>query len=82
MWPLSAVGSPAPSGREHAPAPPPTLGSKGPLLNRTVVDEITNIIAGRRPIADFDQVIKEWRDNGGEQIRNELQNAATGAGAC
>ncbi len=54
----------------------PTLGAKGPLLNRTVVDEITNIIAGRRPIAEYDQVIKEWRDNGGEQIRNELQDAA------
>jgi putative aldouronate transport system substrate-binding protein len=58
----------------------PTLGAKGPVINRAVIDELTGIIANRRPIAEYDQVIKDWRDNGGEQIRKELQDALAASG--
>ena len=40
-----------------------------------MIDGITDIIAGRRPVSDYDQLVKDWQDNGGEQIRNELQGA-------
>lgn len=53
----------------------PMLGAKGASINRTMVDGITDIIAGRRPIADYDQLVKDWQASGGEQIRKELMDA-------
>ncbi len=53
----------------------PTNGSKGVTIQRTMIDGITDIIAGRRPVADFDQMIKDWQSAGGEQIRKEFQDA-------
>jgi putative aldouronate transport system substrate-binding protein len=53
----------------------PTLGSKGAILTRTILDAFTDIIAGRRPIADYDQIVKDWQTAGGEQMRKELQDA-------
>jgi hypothetical protein len=40
-----------------------------------LIDGITEILAGRRPLADFDTVIKDWRSNGGDAIRTELEKA-------
>jgi putative aldouronate transport system substrate-binding protein len=51
-----------------------TLGAKGAVINRTMLDGITDLVAGRRPLADFDQLVKEWQAAGGEQIRKELQD--------
>ena len=53
----------------------PTNGSKGVVIQRTMIDGITDIIAGRRPVSDYDQLVRDWQDNGGEQIRNELHAA-------
>jgi putative aldouronate transport system substrate-binding protein len=53
----------------------PTLGSKGAILTRTILDGFTDVIAGRRPIADYDQIVKDWQTAGGEQMRKELQDA-------
>lgn len=53
----------------------PTNGSKGVTLQRTMIDGITDIVAGRRPISDFDQLVKDWQSSGGDQIRNELMAA-------
>ena len=53
----------------------PTNGSKGVVIQRTMIDGITDIIAGRRPISDYDQLVKDWQLNGGEQIRKELLDA-------
>ena len=47
----------------------PTLGSKGATINRTMVDGITDIVAARRPVTDYDQLVKDWQSGGGEQIR-------------
>jgi putative aldouronate transport system substrate-binding protein len=57
----------------------PTLGKQGVTLNRTMIDGITDIIAGRRPIGDYDQLVKDWQSAGGEQIRRELQDALAAA---
>jgi hypothetical protein len=56
-----------------------TLGSKGATLNRTMLEAITDIIAARRPLGDFDQVVKDRVENGGEQIRKELVEALAAA---
>jgi putative aldouronate transport system substrate-binding protein len=57
----------------------PTLGRQGVTLNRTMIDGITDIVAGRRPIGDYDQLVKDWQTGGGEQIRRELQDALASA---
>jgi putative aldouronate transport system substrate-binding protein len=53
----------------------PTNGTKGVVIQRTMIDGITDIVAGRRPISDYDQLVKDWQANGGDQIRKELQDA-------
>jgi putative aldouronate transport system substrate-binding protein len=52
-----------------------TLDQKGAPLQQQLVDGVTDVLAGRRPFSEFDQVIKAWQDNGGNQIRAELQQA-------
>jgi putative aldouronate transport system substrate-binding protein len=52
-----------------------TNGSKGAVIQRTMVDGITDIVAGRRPVSDFDQLVKDWQSTGGDQIRKEFMDA-------
>jgi putative aldouronate transport system substrate-binding protein len=56
-----------------------TLGAKGATINRTMIDGVTDIIAGRRPVDDMTQLVKDWQDSGGQQIRGELQEAIAAA---
>jgi hypothetical protein len=42
---------------------------------QSVTDGTTNIIAGRRPVSDWDGLIHDYLANGREQIRNELMQA-------
>jgi putative aldouronate transport system substrate-binding protein len=53
----------------------PTNGSKGGPLNQTFQDGLTDIVAGRRPFGDYDQLVSDWRSGGGEQIRAEYEQA-------
>jgi putative aldouronate transport system substrate-binding protein len=39
----------------------PTDGAKGPPLNSTFGSAMVDIIAGRRPVGDVNQVVKDWR---------------------
>ena len=41
---------------------------------------MADIVAGRRPIGDVDQVIKDWATNGGDQMRAEYEQALAQAG--
>ena len=34
-----------------------------------------DIIAGRRNVSEWDQIVKDWQANGGEQIRAEYQES-------
>jgi len=45
--------------------------SKGFTLTQRTNEGIVDIAVGRRPMTEFDQVIKEWQASGGEQIRKE-----------
>jgi putative aldouronate transport system substrate-binding protein len=58
-----------------------TQGSKGAVLNRTMMDGITDVIAGRRPLEDYPGLVKDWAAAGGDQIRKELQDAMAQGGA-
>jgi putative aldouronate transport system substrate-binding protein len=60
----------------------PTLGftsaaldSKGVVLSRSLTDATTDLLAGRRPMSDWEQLVKDWQTNGGNEIRTELQQA-------
>jgi hypothetical protein len=38
-------------------------------------------MAGRRPMSDFDQLVKDWQANGGNQIRSEYTDAISASKA-
>jgi putative aldouronate transport system substrate-binding protein len=49
--------------------------TKGFSLTQNMSDGLTDIIVGRRPLTDFDQLVKDWQSNGGETIRQEYQQS-------
>jgi putative aldouronate transport system substrate-binding protein len=49
--------------------------SKGFTLQQAFDDTLVDIIVGRRPLTDFDQMLKDWLNNGGETIRKEYQDS-------
>ena len=40
---------------------------------------MTDVVTGRRPLTDYDQIVKDWLNNGGEQIRTEYQQSMAAA---
>lgn len=63
----------------------PTLGvvsttnfAKGVQINQVFSDAMGDIVLGRRPPSDFDQLVKDWQNGGGNQIRTELQRGLAG----
>jgi putative aldouronate transport system substrate-binding protein len=51
-----------------------TDASRGTQLKNKVIDATNDIVLGRRPLSDWDDVVKMWQSEGGEQIRSEYQN--------
>ena len=49
--------------------------SKGFSLQQPVDDTLVDIIVGRRPMEDYDKMVKDWLDSGGEAIRKEYQQS-------
>jgi putative aldouronate transport system substrate-binding protein len=54
--------------------------TKGFNLQQTMTDGLTDIIVGRRPLADFEQLVKDWQANGGETIRKEYMDSISSSG--
>jgi putative aldouronate transport system substrate-binding protein len=54
--------------------------SKGFNLTQTMTDGLTDIVVGRRPLTDFDQMVKDWQNNGGETIRQEYMQSISSSG--
>lgn len=48
---------------------------QGPILNQMGMDLITPIVTGRASIDDLDAAIEQWKSQGGDQIRQEFQDA-------
>ena len=69
--PMLAAGIVDPS----VPLYSPTNGSKGGPLNQAFQDGLSDIVAGRRPFSDYDQLVTAWRTGGGDQIRAEYEHA-------
>jgi putative aldouronate transport system substrate-binding protein len=53
----------------------PTDASKGTGLRTTFMDKLYDILFGRQPVSSFDDVVKDWRTNGGDTIRAEYEKA-------
>jgi putative aldouronate transport system substrate-binding protein len=56
-----------------------TASTKGVALTNAMNDNISALLLGRRPLSDYDQIVADWRANGGEQIRKEFTTALAAA---
>jgi putative aldouronate transport system substrate-binding protein len=52
-----------------------TQGEKGAELGQYITDTYTAIVTGREPIDKLADMINEWKSQGGDQIRQEYQEA-------
>jgi putative aldouronate transport system substrate-binding protein len=59
----------------------PTYASKYPALQRDLSDKINEIVVGRQPMSAWEQVVREYRDGGGDQIRTEYEQDIAAARA-
>jgi putative aldouronate transport system substrate-binding protein len=53
----------------------PTYAAKGFPLTQAIWDGVNEILFGRANINTLDQLVKNWRSNGGDQIRAEYEQA-------
>ncbi len=56
-----------------------TNSEKSQGLNQKMADGIAQIVYGRSPVSSFDQLVKDWRSGGGDQIRTEFEQALQAA---
>lgn len=54
---------------------PETQTIQSAVLDQFVDDGITSLVTGRGSLDALDQLVAEWRDRGGDQIRTELQKS-------
>ncbi|MBV9893843.1 MAG: extracellular solute-binding protein [Chloroflexi bacterium] len=52
-----------------------TASQKASLLNQPLTDGLYNIMFGRDGVDSLDGLVKQWRANGGDAIRTELEQA-------
>lgn len=52
-----------------------TYAQKGSSLNRAFTDGVNQILYGRDPVSSLDDLVQNWRTNGGNQIRTEYEQA-------
>jgi len=58
-----------------------TNSSRYPALSNDLVQALNDIVVGRQPMSAFDQAVKDFQDHGGNQIRQEFQQAIAAAHA-
>jgi putative aldouronate transport system substrate-binding protein len=56
-----------------------TNDSQGALLANAFASGLDEIIRGMRDVNQLDRLLQDWRSNGGNQIRTELQQALSAA---
>jgi putative aldouronate transport system substrate-binding protein len=57
----------------------PTAVRQGAVVTQTFQDGIRDIIVGRRPVGEYDQLVKDWQTSAGDTIRKEFQDAIAAA---
>src|SRR6266849_604327 len=53
----------------------PTYATKGASLTMAMTDGVNGILFGRADLNSLDALVKTWRANGGDQIKNEYEEA-------
>jgi putative aldouronate transport system substrate-binding protein len=53
----------------------PTKATKDASLTQAMTDGVNQILFGRAPVDSLDQLVRDWRANGGDQIRAEYEEA-------
>lgn len=70
--------------KEVAPllVPDPTVGlyspvnaSKGSVLSKTLNNARSEIVRGNQPVSSWADVVRQWRNDGGDQVRGEFEKA-------
>ena len=56
-----------------------TAASSGQLAQDTFMSGVSDIIQGRRPVTDLDGLVSDWRNNVGDKMRGEFQDAIAAA---
>ena len=56
-----------------------TYSAQQALLDQAMTDGVSDIVTGRSPLTDLDNLVKDWRNNGGEKSRSEYQEALAAA---
>jgi putative aldouronate transport system substrate-binding protein len=56
-----------------------TNAAKAGVLNQAITDGLTEIVKGTQPVTALDQLVSDWRTNGGDQIRAEYEQAFASA---
>jgi putative aldouronate transport system substrate-binding protein len=56
-----------------------TNASKGNVISQAFVDGLAEILRGNQPLSTFDQLVADWRKNGGDQTRTEYEQAFAAA---
>ncbi|CAG7652506.1 extracellular solute-binding protein [Paenibacillus allorhizosphaerae] len=51
--------------------------AKGAELKKYLLDEQSKMIAGQRPISDWNKMVDEWKSKGGEQLIKETNSGIT-----
>ena len=51
----------------------PTKDSKYPSIAQGLIEGLNDIVVGRQPFSNLDQVTRAWLDNGGSQMRTEFE---------
>ncbi len=59
----------------------PTFASKGTVLAQMVYNQVGEVVLGRAPVSTIDQLIIDWKAQGGDQIRGEFEQAIAAATA-
>jgi putative aldouronate transport system substrate-binding protein len=54
-----------------------TSAQRAASLNQTMGDGLLGIIFGQNPLTSYDQLVSDWRSQGGDQIRSEFEQALT-----
>jgi putative aldouronate transport system substrate-binding protein len=53
----------------------PTLYAKGAVADMAFWDGLRDVILSRRPLADYDQLVNDWKTAAGDQVRKEYTDA-------
>ncbi|MEU8567596.1 extracellular solute-binding protein [Streptomyces pathocidini] len=52
-----------------------TFSNKGSSLTTDVYDRVMDIVAGRMPLSEYQDVVKKFRRNGGDKMRGEYEES-------